>query len=91
MARYQVTAIRMSGGIDLHHVTDYFWSENNQEIGHPKAGAVLGLKSGLYSLFTKAGGSEAEVTVVPDSKHGDYLRSSPDNSKSDNLLSLPRK
>jgi len=51
--------------------------------------AIAGIRSSEYSFWTKGGGERANVKII-DHRVRDYLRTDPDTTTKDNLLSLPR-
>ncbi len=91
MSTFQVTGVRMEASVIGYH----------EHISHVRIGAannilrrqivVDDIRSGGDSYYTEAGGIRAGVVVVrcPDCTFNDYLRTDPDKTSKNNLLSLP--
>ncbi|MFP2961017.1 DUF3892 domain-containing protein [Myxococcus sp. 1LA] len=84
-----ITAVRLSGGERLEHITHLKWV--NRATGgsesSTRATIVAWIDQGI-DVRVQVGRSESKVEVVR--ANPPYLRSSPNNTTADNLLSLPR-
>jgi hypothetical protein len=90
---YKMEAKRMSGGSELHHITDFkvsFGTPGGAQLDGElsRAGVVKMIEVGKSRFYVIGDdGSEADCEVVDASPK--YVKSRPDKSKRDNLLSLP--
>ncbi len=93
MAKFMVRAVHLEGGERLEHITDLRVESRKDGTRRdvPKAKVISDIRADRNKYDTKVDGAKADVEVVecPDCTFGDYLRSHPDGSKKDNLLSLP--
>lgn len=92
-----ITAIELSHPNGTHeHITHVWWSERSKTYQQcPKfmtalqAIEWLGIPGNTATVYNPVAGGTVAVNVVPKYPAGGYFRTSPDNTKSDNLLSLP--
>jgi hypothetical protein len=91
MASYQVTGVRTEKSADGYH--DHISAvQINRDGILPRQTVVNDIRSGGDSYYTLGGGQKADVEVVrcPKCTFRDYLKTKPDRTTADNLLSLPR-
>lgn len=95
MARYEVIAIKteLSPGRTHRHIGTIYVRGDYSSTTEPvrKEVAAVQIRLGLREYYTNAGGVRADVEVVRCSgcDANDYLRTDPDKTKDNNLLSLP--
>ncbi|GHG90251.1 DUF3892 domain-containing protein [Comamonas sp. JC664] len=84
-----IIAVRLSGGDRLEHITDLKWQEpaTGWSNTNTRAEMVAWIDNGNEARV-RVGSNESKVEVVR--ANPPYLRSSPNNTTADNLLSLPR-
>ncbi|TAM78568.1 MAG: DUF3892 domain-containing protein [Chloroflexota bacterium] len=92
MSRFQVTGVRMENAGPIHH-------EHISDV-QIEGTAILSRQMVVNDIrnpggddyYTQAGGVQVEVVVVrcPNCIFNDYLRTDPDRTTNNNLLSLPR-
>jgi hypothetical protein len=94
MAKFRVRKVRLSGGEGLEHITHLRVEsrKTGKRKTRTKGEVIEDIRRDGDEYDTNVDGAKAEVEVVrcPTCASGDYLRSQPDKSKGDNLLSLPR-
>jgi Protein of unknown function (DUF3892) len=98
MANIYITAIRLSIPNGSHeHISRVWYSETSKQYqqGHQnktvqEAIDFLGNSFNSAKVYNPRTGGTVDVNVVR-THSGSYLRTSPDNTTADNLLSLPRK
>ncbi|CAM4290242.1 MULTISPECIES: DUF3892 domain-containing protein [Myxococcus] len=84
-----ITAVRLSGGNRLEHITDLKWENRaTSESGSSTRAQIVAWIDQGNEARVQVGYSESKVEVVRADPP--YLRSSPNNTTVDNLLSLPR-
>ena len=86
-----ITAIRLSaGGNTLKHITDVRWFEpsTGNRNDWPRSRMVTWIRDERGDARVKDQRGEAQVIVVEDNPP--YLKASPNDRTTDNLLSLPR-
>ncbi|QXV63618.1 DUF3892 domain-containing protein [Mucilaginibacter sp. 21P] len=88
---YKVTHIRLSsGGTTTEHITNVkSTSDGGSTYEETVAEVIKYLKNGS-SYYVSVSGSRAEVTYVKKLNGTEYIKTKPDNTEKDNLLSLPR-
>jgi hypothetical protein len=87
MGRFQVTCINKRGShLDPHERISYIGNTNN-DWKLAEDDAIARIKRGADSFYTLVNGHEADV-VVANHNGRDYLKTSADGYKPDNLLSL---
>ena len=92
-----ITAIELSHSSGTHeHITHVWWSETSPTYQQgQKFMTVLQAIEWLIRLgnttkgYNPVTGGTIAVNIVPKYPAGGYLRTTPDNTKRDNLLSLP--
>lgn len=92
-----ITAIELSHPSGTHeHITYVWWSETSPTYQPGQkfmtvAQAIEWLSSpgNTAKVYNPVTGGTVAVTVVPKYPAGGYLKTSPDNTTKDNLLSLP--
>lgn len=89
MLRY-ITAIRLSGGNGLEHITDYKWEEpaTRTSSSSARSAMVEWVRAPGNNAYVRAKTGDVRVTVV--NGNPPYFRTEPNALKQDNLLSLPR-
>jgi len=98
MSNIYITAIRLTLPNGSHEHISHIWcSETSKQYqqGHAQktiqeAVDFLGNSSNSAKVYNPRTGGTVDVNVVR-THSGAYLRTSPDNTTADNLLSLPRK
>jgi hypothetical protein len=92
MASYQVTGVRTEKSADGYHehISHVRCGSTNTIL--PRQTVVNDIRTGGDSYYTLGAGQRAEVEVVtcPKCTFRDYLKTKPDKTTADNLLSLPR-
>jgi hypothetical protein len=92
--RRQITAVRMSGGEQLHHIAGcaFVFADGKTIDGDtaPVASIITDIVGRRHSYFTRDWrGDVADVAVVGTGPAA-YIRTKPDATMADNLLRLPR-
>lgn len=98
MSSIYITAIRLTSASGSHeHISHVWYSETSRQYqqGHAQATVqemvdYLSNTANSARVYNPRTGGTVDVNVVP-ARSGSYLRTSPDDTKADNLLSLPRK
>lgn len=93
-----ITAIRLTHPSGNHeHITHVWYNETSQryQAGHANMTVLqaieqLGRPGNSAKVYNPNTGGTVLVNVVPKYPAGGYLRTNPDNTTADNLLSLPR-
>lgn len=93
-----INAIELSHPSGTHeHITHVWWSETSKtyqpgqkHMTVQQAVDWLGKPDNTAQVYNPTTGGTVAVNVVPKHPAGGYLRTSPDDTKRDNLLSLPR-
>lgn len=87
-----ITAIELSaGGYSHEHIIRVWWEQSGKSGDMDIATAVGWLKQG-NKAYVQGGGAIVEVKVVePGGGRPPYIRTAPDHTGKDNLLSLPRR
>jgi len=86
MISHQITAIRKP---DRHSTHEHITHVKYDGVVHPRADVIKGILNRTDSFFVKVGGAMTWVEVVPASYyHEAYIRTKPDWTGKDNLLSL---
>ena len=88
----KITHIRMSqGGTSVEHITDVKWinTSTNAVSESTVAQVVAWLKQG-YQFHVVRDGYNITVTHATSSLGREYIKTKPDSTTKDNLLSLPR-
>lgn len=80
-----------SGGTSVEHITDVKWlnTSNNVTTQSTVAQVVAWLKQG-YQFHVVRDGYNITVTYSVSSLGREYIKTRPDSTTKDNLLSLPR-
>ena len=93
MSKHRITAVHMAESVDgtHEHIASVKVGKDGKQLSVEIVAADIRAKGG-DSYFTKVDGVKAKVDAVqcPRCNSRDYLRTDPDKSKKDNLLSLPR-
>lgn len=87
----QITCIRQNGGKERHeritHVGGY-WGPGGTLAIETEASAISQINSGTYKYHVRVGSDDVNVIVIHHYPKN-YLRTAPDKTPADNLLSLP--
>lgn len=88
---YKITHVRLSsGGYSVEHITDVKGiSDNGTAFTETVAQVVMYLKRGLR-YYVSVGGYTIDVTHSTSASGREYIKTKPDSTSKDNLLSLPR-
>jgi len=80
-----------SGGTSVEHITDVKWinTQNNAVVESTVAAIVAWLKQN-YEFHVVRDGYNILVTHATSSLGREYIKTRPDSTLKDNLLSLPR-
>ncbi|MCX2666580.1 DUF3892 domain-containing protein [Leuconostoc mesenteroides] len=86
---YEITHVRVDGEYNKSedHITDVKLSDGTFESVHQVVGFIDGR---MEYFFTDHLGSKAQVESVHPSGRPAYIRTKPNQTTTDNLLSLPR-
>lgn len=88
MATYQITHVRVeSPGTHEQHITQVKLSGGTVET---RTQVHDYIKLGHVYYYTVGGGKTAQVEAVTSSQGTKYIKTKPDSTIKDNLLSLPR-
>ena len=86
----KITHIRMSaGGTSVEHITNVKGTSDNGTFTNTVAEIVAYLKKG-YQFHVVRDGYNITVTYSTSSSGLEYIKTKPDSTTKDNLLSLPR-
>ena len=86
----RITHIHMStGGYAVEHITDVKGTNSNGTFEYTVPQVVAYLKKG-YKFHVVRDGYNIEVTHQTSAAGHEYIKTKPDATKVDNLLSLPR-
>ena len=86
MATHQIIAIRKPNRNSTHeHITHAKYDG----LVHPVEHVIRGITNGTDTFYVKVGGAMTWVEVVRPSTYSIYIRTRPDWTGKDNLLSLP--
>lgn len=87
MGRHQITDIsKPNGAHDTHEHIEYVYYTGSW---HSVEEVIRLIDSGRDSFFVRVGYDEADVMVVHRTLARDFIKTYPDNTGRDNLLSLP--
>lgn len=88
---YRIKEIRLSsGGYNEEHITEVKGTSDGGTNFTETVAQVVGyLKSGM-KYYVSVGGNTIDVTHSTSSAGREYIKTKPDATKVDNLLSLPR-
>lgn len=88
---YKITHVRLSsGGTTVEHITDVKGvNDNGTGFTETVAQVVMYLKRGL-KYYVSVGGNTVDVTYSTSALGREYIKTKPDSTTKDNLLSLPR-
>lgn len=85
---YQITHVRVqSPGTSEQHITNVKLSSGSS---YTRSEVVKNIDSGIGHYFTTGDGKIATVISVHPSSGDPYIKTKPDSTVKDNLLSLPR-
>lgn len=85
---YEIKKVRLSnGGTEEKHITDVELAGGTRET---RSEVVRWIDGGIRYYFTTGAGREADVTTVHPTVGDAYIRTKPDSTIKDNLLSLPK-
>lgn len=85
---YEIKKVRLSaGGTEEKHIIRVQLAGGTEE---SRADVVKWIDGGLRYYFTTGGGKEADVGTVHPTSGDPYIRTKPDSTIKDNLLSLDR-
>jgi hypothetical protein len=88
---YRVTSIRMSsGGSSLEHITDIKCVNEAGTVYQETVAQVVGFLKGKMNYYVSVGNYKVEVTHSTSALGREYIKTKPDATQKDNLLSLPR-
>ena len=88
-----ITAVRLGGGRSLHHITHVKWlSPDDGKSNQMTVAQTIAWMENNPTTSVKVAGVDgpALVRIVRPQGGTPYIRTSPDNSPTDNLLSLPQ-
>jgi len=86
----QIVAIRLSGGTNYQHITELYWMDGTTEKSSTRAQIVEFIEGGGLA-YTQVNAGRAYCEVVTPASGPKYVRTKPDGTTADNLLSLPRR
>jgi hypothetical protein len=88
---YRITHVRLSsGGTTVEHITDVKGVSDSGSAFTETVAQVVGyLKRGM-SYYVSVGGNTIAVTHSTSGSGREYIKTKPDATTKDNLLSLPR-
>lgn len=99
MTKVYITAIRLSGGKSVQHITHVWkgsnttWSESDEKKSTSEMVDLI--ERQVHQAWVRdpdpAKRQEAQVMVVSPTGRAKYLRTKPDDDPNDNLLKLPQK
>jgi len=93
-----VVAVHLEGGEHLQHIAKLRWAESDGPNSPDKVGLTDSTREQMYT-FVKNGGHAFAVSTndntyayleAVEGQHVNYVKTLPDSTKSDNLLSLRR-
>ena len=88
----RITAIRMTQGYDdLEHITQLFWEQSSHGLKNWASRALIieWIETSRFQFYVEVGGSRSQV-IVAGQGASKYVRTTPNSTTRDNLLSLPR-
>lgn len=95
MAKVYITAIRLSGGTSVQHITNVWYSSTPAGLAtEATTGQMVSyIEQGTCQAYVQDPKTqqEARVLVVTPRSGPKYLRTKADDDPNDNLLQLPRK
>jgi hypothetical protein len=88
---YKVTNIRMSsGGSSVEHITDIKCVNEGGTVYQETVSQVVGYLKKEMSYYVSVAGYKIDVTYSTSALGREYIKTKPDGTQKDNLLSLPR-
>lgn len=86
----QVSCIQHVGNRDQYgHIIGIGGIHNGQRFYYSETDAIKEIKKGAISFYTSVNGKSAWIIIESRNGH-EYLKTEADNTKADNLLSLPQ-
>jgi hypothetical protein len=86
---YYIAAVHLASGTETKHISEVIWVDTDREGEKKSLDQVIGhISAHPHDVWVRSGGKSALVEVVHAKPL--YIRSEPDSSKRDNLLSIPR-
>lgn len=87
----RITHVRMSAETDsAEHIVRVKGTNSNGNWENSVPEVVSYLKTGNYSFYVHAANRSINVTHQKSAAGNEYIKTEPDSTKRDNLLSLPR-
>jgi hypothetical protein len=87
--RFQIKCINKSDRLNPHERIVNVGGFDNSRWKISQAYAVESILNGKHSFFVVQNGKEVEVVVATSAYGHKYIRTEPDNERTNNLLSLP--
>ena len=86
----KIIAITLSGGTNYQHITKLWWMNGSTETYSTREQMVAHIEQG-GQVYTEYQGDIAWCEVVTPTYGPKYVRTKPDSTTGNNLLSLPRR
>lgn len=86
----QIVAISLSGGTNYEHIVRLYWMQDGGEVYSTREQMVTHIENG-GAVYTEKNGDRADCEVIDPSNGPKYIRTKPDSTTGNNLLSLPRR
>ena len=87
----RIVAISLSGGTSYEHITRLYWIDSTgKEVYSTREQMVAHIENGGI-VYTEQNGDRAYCEVIDPSNGPKYVRTKPDSTPGNNLLSLPRR
>lgn len=88
MAEYQIKYVNLGGGNETHHITEV-GGDGGNGWRLAVASVIANIQKGEHFYTLDGRGTKAYVDPWPNAASGPHIRSRPDGTQRDNLLSLP--
>ena len=74
----------------VEHITDVKGTNNNGEWTNTVPEVIAFIRQGNYQFYVERGGYQIDVTIGRSAAGNEYIKTRPDSTQVDNLLSLPQ-
>lgn len=87
----RIVSMSLSGGTNYEHITRLWWVDSSgKEVYSTREQMVAHIEGGGV-VYTEKNGDRAFCEVIDPSNGPKYVRTKPDSTTGNNLLSLPRR